>query len=81
MPVKLPPSTRCFRLVQGQPPGQNYLLTLLPLKDPADGDCAGEELICLLDEQFTRREEISHQRTRKSKEHSDMISLTLIFSH
>lgn len=37
---------------------------------PADGYLAGEELIFLMDEQFTPREDISYERTRKSKEPS-----------
>ena len=44
---------------------------------PADGYLAGKELICLMDEQFTPREDISYKRTRKSKEPSPKVIRTL----
>ena len=44
---------------------------------PADGYLAGEELICLMDEQFTPREDINYERTRKSKEPSSESIRTL----
>ena len=44
---------------------------------PADGYLAGEELIFLMDEQFTPRENISYERTRKSKEPSSESIRTL----
>lgn len=44
---------------------------------PADGYRAGGELVCLTDEGFPPREEMSHQRTRKSKEPSSEVIRTL----
>lgn len=44
---------------------------------PADGCRAGGELVCLTDEWFPPREEISHPRTRKSKEPSSEVIRTL----
>lgn len=49
----------------------------LTSRRPADGHCTGGELICLTDERFPPREEISHQRTRKANEPSSEVIRTL----